>query len=102
MDQQTSNDIISQINLQLEDYFGFSYVPIDRSKSQNYYKSILNFLKNNDYMQDVIKLIEYISSLHNRFLLIDGENIFFNFTSSAFDRSVISDILDKYLEIISI
>jgi hypothetical protein len=98
MDQPTSNDIISQINLKLEHYFGFSYVPIDSSKDLQYYNTTLNFLNNNDYMKDVIKLIENISILHNRFLLIDGENIFFNFTSSAVDRSVISDILDNYLE----
>ena len=95
---ETTKDIISQISEETKKNFGFSYNVENTKKSKEYFQTTLEFLENKDYIADINSIIHKLSTKSNRFLLIDGENTFFNFDSNYEDRLIIADILKDYLE----
>jgi len=92
---ETIQDVISQISEKTKERFGFSYNVVNSKKSKTYFKTTLAFFKE-DHIRDVNNVIEKLSTKTNKFLLIDGENTFFNFSLN--DKLLIADVLKGYLE----
>ena len=92
---ETINDVISQISEKTKKNFGFSYNVVNSEKHKTYFKTTLAFFKE-DHIRDVNNIIEKLSRKTNKFLLIDGENTFFNFSLN--DKLLIADVLKGYLE----
>jgi len=93
---ETINDVIFQISEKTKKNFGFSYNVVNSGKDKTYFERTLAFFKDKDHIRDVNNVIEKLSTKTNKFLLIDGENTFFNF--SLKDKLLIADVLKGYLE----
>lgn len=95
---ETIKDVISQISEKTKKNFGFSYNVENSRKDKTYFERTLAFFKNKDHIEDVNNIINNLDQKSNRFLLIDGENIFFNFSSKISDKLLIADLLEDYLK----
>lgn len=95
---ETIKDVIFQISKLTEKNFGFSYNTEPKNKDEAYFRRTLAFLNQEDTIADVKNVINELSKKSTRFLLIDGENTFFNYTSSDRDRFIMLDILKEYLK----
>lgn len=93
---ETINDVIFQISEKTKKNFGFSYNVVNSGKDKTYFERTLAFFKDKDHIRDVNNVIKKLSTKTNKFLLIDGENTFFNFSLN--DKLLIADVLKGYLE----
>lgn len=100
MTQKTERikQVISQISEKTIQNFEFSYNTEPKNKNINYFERTLAFFGNKDHIDDVNNIIDKLDQKSNRFLLIDGENVFFNFSSNIYDKLLIADLLEDYLK----